>query len=111
MSESYECDRCGACCQSLIIEIDHIDVVREPKLLSVARLMDGNGKIQYESEWEKQYSLACGSRCPMLGDGNLCSIYPSRPNVCVAMEAGDEQCQMARGMMGLSPLLPLETTP
>ncbi len=94
MPEQYQCDQCGACCRRLIIEIDHIDVVREPRLLEAAepfRLMD------YETEWDQQYLLACGSDhpCKML-DGNRCSIYPTRPNCCVGFEAGSDQCQAAR---------------
>jgi Fe-S-cluster containining protein len=106
----YECDKCAACCKALIIEISHLDVVREPKILPVVTLLDGNGKIQYDSDWEKQYSLACGqaSPCGLLGADNLCTIYLSRPNCCVGMQAGDDQCQMARGVMGLPWLEPLK---
>lgn len=103
-SENYECDKCGACCRKLIVEIDHIDVVREPRLLPVVTLLDGHGSIKFDSEWEKQYHLACADPCPMLGVDNLCSIYPTRPNVCIAMEAGSDQCQEAREAAGLEPL-------
>jgi Fe-S-cluster containining protein len=108
MTERYECDNCGACCTQLIIEIDHLDVVREPKLLAAATLLDGHGKITYDSDWEKQYGLACGSNrpCPLHVD-NRCSIYPTRPNCCVAAEAGGMSCQEARGMAGLEPLKPI----
>ena len=53
--------------------------------------------------------IACGTNrpCPFLGGDNRCTIYPTRPNVCVAMQAGDEQCQAARAEMGLPPLLPV----
>lgn len=92
-----ECTRCGACCRNLIIEIEHLDILREPRLLEAAELLDGNGKVKFEDDFEKQYLLACGKRkpCPFLKD-NKCGIYPTRPNVCVAMEAGGEQCAMSR---------------
>ena len=32
---------------------------------------------------------------------NLCSIYPTSPNACVGMQAGDEQCRDARAVEGL----------
>lgn len=107
----YECDQCGACCRNLIIEIDHIDVVREPSLLPVVTLLDGGGRVQYESEWEKQYGLACGSKhpCQKLGEDNRCTIYPTRPNVCVGFEPGSEQCQEIREAVGIGPLLPTAT--
>jgi hypothetical protein len=106
MPDVYECDHCGACCKHLIIEIYHVDVVREPKLLPHAELLDGRGTIEFESNWEKEYLLACAKPCGLLGPDNLCTIYPTRPNCCVGLEAGDEQCQMAREAAGLEPLQP-----
>ena len=52
--------------------------------------------------------LAAGENrpCPMLDCYNRCTIYPSRPNNCVAMQAGDGQCQWARSRLGLPPLEP-----
>ena len=104
----FECDQCGACCRQLIIEIQHLDVVREPRLLDHAKLCDGHGKITYEDDWEKIYMLACGEThpCSFLGADNRCAIYPTRPNCCVGMQAGDEQCQDARAMAGLPALAP-----
>ena len=32
---------------------------------------------------------------------NHCTIYSTRPNNCVAMETGDDQCQSARSRLGL----------
>lgn len=111
MPDVYECDKeCGLCCQRLIIEIDHIDVVREPRLLPVIELLDGNGKIVYDSEWEKEYMLVCGKPCAMLGAENRCQIYPTRPNCCVAFAAGGEKCQELRQDYGLPPLQPKERT-
>jgi len=100
---SSPCENCGLCCKSLIIEIDHLDVVREPKLLPVVTLLGGGGRITYESDWEKQYRLACGSRhpCQMLGEDLRCGIYPTRPNCCVAFEVGSEKCNELREEAGL----------
>ena len=53
-------------------------------------------------------TLACGQACPFLSEGKTCSIYPTRPNDCVAMQAGDEQCQQARAEAELPPLQSLE---
>lgn len=109
MTDRYECDRCGLCCKHLIIEIDHLDVVREPRLLPGATLLDGNGRITYDSDWEKEYRIACGAKhpCAQLGPDNACAVYPSRPNCCVAFEAGSEKCQELRGLYGLEPLRPV----
>lgn len=106
LPDSNPCKNCGLCCEHLIIEIDHVDVVREPSLLPVVQLLDGGGRIEYETEFEKVYGLACGSSkpCPMLGKSKRCSIYPTRPNVCVAFEAGSDQCNDLREMKGLEPV-------
>lgn len=34
--------------------------------------------------------------------GNQCVIYPTRPNCCVALQAGDEQCQGARSAVEIA---------
>lgn len=115
MPEKYACDRCGLCCQKLIIEIQHIDVIREPKLLPPATMLlkaPFRDDFEYDDEWEKQYSLACGEarKCPchsMDGEVSSCSIYPTRPNVCVGFEAGGEHCRELRDTHGLPPLVPI----
>ena len=92
------CELCGHCCRDLIIEITEHDVLREPRLLAHAVLLDGDGeggRIEYNG-WDERldrvYRLP--SPCPFLVD-NKCGIYPTRPNVCVGFEPGGEQC--ARG--------------
>ena len=107
----YECDHCGACCQgSLIVEADDLDVLREPRLIDADPHHAGKSVElvvhEIQTEW-KAIILACGKSCPFLTSENLCAIYPTRPNACVGMQAGDEQCQEARADVGLSPLLPL----
>jgi Fe-S-cluster containining protein len=111
MPDRYECEPgCGACCKALIIEIEHADVVREPRLLPVATLLDGNGTIKHRSDDEKEYRIACGKKhpCPMLDGEDRCTIYPTRPGVCSATPPGGQSCQVARDLMGLLPLEPCE---
>lgn len=116
---AYECDQCGACCKALIIEVDELDLVREPRIMQHTtpfRVPPGHVLLNDNDEpleplipgWQAGALLACGKNkpCPML-DGERCSIYPTRPNVCVAFRAGSEQCQDARQSMGLSELLPI----
>ena len=95
-----ECDRCGLCCRDLIVEIGHVDVVREPKLRTAIIEAHAAGP----DDWEAEYILCACKPCPMLGADNLCTIYPTRPNVCVAFEAGSEQCRELRERRGLPPL-------
>ena len=110
----YECDQCGACCNgSLIVETDEIDLMRESRLIEAEPSLKGYSVPQvlekYENEIGFAILLACSSNrpCPFLA-AKRCSIYPTRPNVCVAMQAGDEQCQEARKAARLEPLAPIQ---
>ena len=105
----YQCDRCGACCRKLIIEIEMLDIAREPKLALHADpfLPDPDWEPDDGEEYQLIGPLVPGFEhganlnsgpsfsCPMLS-GNEGSIYPTRPNCCVAMQAGSDQCQSAR---------------
>jgi Fe-S-cluster containining protein len=63
---------------------------------------------ELQTEFGKAIIIACSRPCAFLGPDNLCSIYPTRPNCCVGMQAGDEQCQEARAALGLPPLEPMK---
>ena len=109
---TYLCDQCGACCRGhLIVEADIIDVLREPRLIEAdpyySRLTPAEALAALE-EPGRGLMIACGidRPCRFLGTDNRCAIYPTRPNGCVAMEAGDEQCQEARAAAGLPKLEP-----
>lgn len=114
----YQCDRCGACCRFPIIEIDHEDVLREPRLREVTepnRIPDGmyfeddDGEpIENPDPYMAGALLACGRNrpCPFVGADNLCGIYATRPAVCSGFPAGSELCQEARAAHGLPALLP-----
>ena len=108
----YECDKCGACCKGhLIVECDSIDVLREPRLIEADCHHVGKTVQQMVDDIELQMKtviIACGTACPFLGTENTCGIYPTRPNCCVGLQPGDDQCQEARASEGLPPLLPLE---
>ena len=101
----YECDCCGACCQGrLIVLAEQLDLLREPRLLSAD---------DHRSDWSLEQALsdlddpgrclliAGPNSCQFLNCENRCTIYPTRPIDCVAMQAGDEQCQEARRAAGL----------
>lgn len=100
----YRCDECGACCRHHIIEADLFDAIREPKIAERAKLLDGHGKIPLD---DASFSLAVCDPCVFM-DGNRCSIYSSRPSVCVSYAAGGMQCQEARQSEGLPPLMASE---
>ena len=109
----YECDECGACCQGhLIVEADELDLLREPRLVQADPYWRGSSYEDVLSalgdEMGKCIVLAAARPCSFLTPENRCGIYPTRPNECVAMPAGDEQCQLARQAAGLLPLEPVD---
>jgi Fe-S-cluster containining protein len=110
----YVCDNCGACCKGhLIVETDELDILREPRLIDADPHHCGKSVEQmvYEMQTDmKAVIIAIGKPCPFLAE-NQCSIYPTRPNCCVGLQAGDEQCQESRAAEGLPPLLPLQDQP
>lgn len=102
----YECDSCGQCCKKLILEVDHLDALREPRIARDAHLMDGHGKLPLEDAVWSMNSRGGDHACVFLGTDCRCSIYATRPNVCVSFQAGGEKCQDLRRMAGIEPLKP-----
>lgn len=102
----FECDQCGACCRKLILEADHLDAIREPRIQAEGRLLDGKGKIDFdEAEWG--LNNPDGMACVFLNEDNSCGIYNTRPSECVSFQAGSEQCQMAREFAKLEAIEPV----
>jgi len=104
MSETYECDGCGACCRTKLVDVFDEDLLREPQLgkqMHPLREPGLDGEIGY---------LNCLSNgaCPFLDEENHCGIYPTRPVACVLFPAGSDDCQEARKTFGLSPLEPIQ---
>lgn len=101
---------CGACCKGhLIVEAYDLDVLREPHL-ATADIGEWTREMVYkdlmaELEQDGKCLVIAGSEpCKFLRESGTCTIYPTRPNACVAMQAGSEQCQEARKVEGLPPL-------
>jgi Fe-S-cluster containining protein len=109
----YVCDNCGACCKGhLIVEVEELDILREPRLIDTDRHHQGKTVQRMLDDYAKGMAviIATGKPCPFLTE-NKCSIYPTRPNCCVGLQAGDDQCQESREAEGLPLLLPVAETP
>lgn len=125
MPETYECDGCGACCRQLIVEVDIIDVLREPKLRRLRPhkcdpsdiIDDDTVPPGWDDRFREGATLVCGKSqpCPFLkrrtrlsnfSEPTRCSIYATRPSECVGFLAGSSKCQEVRSWEGLEPLLP-----
>jgi len=107
----YECDRCGACCERLTIQVEPLDALREPRIATAGKLLDGNGTIALE---DARWSLNDPGRqhaCVFLGADKACEIYASRPNLCVSAQAGGESCRKAREWAGLPALAAVAAEP
>ena len=106
----YECDKCGACCKGhLIVEAFELDVLREPRIIAADSHYASRSIEEALRLLQDEFRcvlLAGGGPCTFLAGEGVCSIYPTRPNECVAMQAGDEQCQEVREAENLSPLEP-----
>lgn len=74
------CKKCGLCCRKLIIDdVYEVDLVREPRLKDfVEELTEEPGRFLLKTP------------CPFLIN-NQCSIYPTRPDICVSY-AYNEPC-------------------
>jgi Fe-S-cluster containining protein len=110
---SYVCDNCGACCKGhLIVEVEELDILREPRLIEADRHHQGKTVEQMLDAYSNGMAviIAISKPCPFLAE-DKCSIYPTRPNCCVGLQAGDEQCQESREAEGLPPLLPIPNQP
>ena len=105
---TYECDGCGACCRHLILEAQHYDAIREPRIAAEAVLLDGHGKIELaNAEWSlNRRDAGKDFACLFLGDDNRCGIYSTRPHMCVCVQAGGDKCQQARRSAKLPELQP-----
>ncbi len=102
----FECDQCGACCRHLILEADHCDAIREPRIQTEGRLLDGHGKIEFEEAAWSLMNKGAPHDCVFVNEDNTCGVYQTRPDMCVSLQAGSEQCQLARTMAKLESLKP-----
>jgi Fe-S-cluster containining protein len=61
----------------------------------------GDGPCGFDDDGETIHDQPCHMLtavrpCPMLGPDNLCTIYQTRPNVCVGFKPGGQQCRELR---------------
>ena len=100
--DKHTCIRCGWCCrQSIIEDIYEVDLIREPRLRKYVTPIKQTPGLGDE---EQRYFLK--TPCPFLewysrGKKNKwwCSIYATRPTICVAYEPGSSRiCSLYKGV-------------
>lgn len=79
--EMKKCLQCGNCCRETIIDdVSELDLWREPALAHILFECRGEpGRFMIHSPCKLQ-------------QGNNCSIYPTRPNICVSHVPGTHDC-------------------
>ncbi|HEY3594455.1 MAG TPA: YkgJ family cysteine cluster protein [Polyangiaceae bacterium] len=87
-----DCLECGACCRDNRVVLEKPDLARwraeKPELLGRAYIRQANGTVLLR--------LTPKGACVHLGKGNLCRIYPLRPDNCSEFPVGAEPCLAAR---------------
>lgn len=97
----YECDGCGACCQTFPIYVTERDAQREPRIEQEGRR--NTNSMRYPLTL---FPLPFHEACCFLDNEQRCTIYATRPDICRELLAGSEQCQEARERQGLTMLEP-----
>ena len=97
------CDNCGLCCEHLLVEADAVDVLREPRIEEKYPLGKRHVSLPIlEACW---ILSAPGKPCAFLTKKKRCSIYPTRPQTCVAFLPGSPKCQELRREYGMVPVV------
>jgi len=94
------------------VDAFEIDVLREPRIVTADPYYAG-GSIEeafriLQDEYRCVLLAGGGGPSVFLDPNNTCTIYAIRPSECVAMQAGDEQCQEVREAEILPPLEPID---
>jgi uncharacterized protein len=94
-----DCLACGACCRDNRVELEKEDIRRFERagradLLRRPWARRDDGTVVLVLRRDK--------RCKHLSKGNLCAIYPIRPNACSSFPPGSEGCLFSREEIGLS---------
>lgn len=97
-----ECDQCGACCCTFIVQVSERDAEREPRIRNASLPVES--WIQTEDWKYRLFPLPFHDGCCFLGADKLCTVYETRPEVCRRFSAGSRECQTARELRGFPPL-------
>lgn len=97
--DAQRCGRCGACCRLLLLDVSGCDLLREPRW---AEYITPYRDVDY-TDWQAEpdsviWHVETKDGCPFLAADNRCTIYPTRPDMCVAFRAGlDDRCRKNPG--------------
>jgi len=100
-----KCEKCGACCKSMVLAITKEDIAKEPRLKEFITPISELDSKKYDfSNRTEKYFLLIGWRyegedrgykvCPFLKN-NRCSIYKTRPEICRSYPINLFECKKA----------------
>jgi Fe-S-cluster containining protein len=111
VTSRFDCQSCGVCCCNTAFNREHhtreyIEVARDDVLLQTAHkerlkqlaVRNAEGKWHLKLVNDEQ---RCNALEGELMKGVACTIYTLRPSGCRKVEAGDEECLIARRRFGL----------
>jgi Fe-S-cluster containining protein len=91
-----KCNKCGYCCQTLILEASYEDGKREPRIFTEGMMLNLDDPLE-----ERLWSLNGTQEFPCIYldlKTNRCTIYKTRPQMCRDFEAGnDARCGQCDG--------------
>lgn len=97
------CKNCALCCEHLLVEADVVDVLREPRIELERPL--GKRAVSLSVLDACWVLSGPGTPCAFLTPEKRCSIYPTRPQACVAFVPGETRCHELRKAHGLGPVM------
>lgn len=91
-----QCQKCGYCCRTLILEAEYTDGLREPRIFKEGMMLNLDDPFE-ERLWSLNGKIDWA--CIFLDRStNLCTIYDTRPLMCQGFEAGnDQRCGLCDG--------------
>jgi Fe-S-cluster containining protein len=100
----YDCRACGACCADLTGAHGYVPLA--PREASRMRrlglpVVRGPGASFLGTKADATGRDVCAALSGAVGGRCSCSVYPARPWVCRAFEAGSPGCREARRAVGL----------
>jgi Fe-S-cluster containining protein len=104
MSEGYDCQTCGACCVDTTGTHGYVRLTL-PEAAYSQRLglpmVRDSGESFLGTRVDDAGRDVCAAFTGTVAGPCSCSVYPSRPWVCQAFEAGGPQCREVRRTAGL----------
>lgn len=102
---SQDCQTCGACCAAFRVSFYWAETDAHPQGLVPAELTQSVNPHYVCMKGTEKSPVKCIALTGEVGQEVSCSIYNLRSSTCREFEAGTSDCDRARAMYGLPPLV------